>query len=63
MRKQEGRWFLDQLEPASAAYNIPIAIRLRRLLDVEMLQRSLDVMVQRHEILRTTFRVEGHLAQ
>src|SRR5436305_2061434 len=61
---QEGVWFLDQLEPAGAAYNLPVAIRLRRRLDVEILERSLNVLVQRHEALRTTFgMMEGQLVQ
>ena len=61
---QEGLWFLDQLESGSAAYNIPVVSRLRRLLDVEALQRSLNAIVQRHEALCTTFRLrEGHPVQ
>src|SRR6266571_7161576 len=61
---QEGLWFLDQLEPASAAYNIPVAIRLRRRLYVERLRWSLNAFVQRHEALRTTFQMlEGQPAQ
>ena len=61
---QEGLWFLDQLEPASAAYNIPVAVRLRRQLDLDALHRSLNAIVQRHEVLRTTFRmIEGQLMQ
>ncbi|HET7637183.1 MAG TPA: condensation domain-containing protein, partial [Ktedonobacteraceae bacterium] len=54
---QEGLWLHDQLEPESAIYNIPVAIRLKRLLDVEILERSLNAIVQRHEALRTTFRL------
>ena len=54
---QEGLWFLDQLEPGSATYNIPLAIHLRGLIDVEALERSLNALVQRHEALRTTFRM------
>ena len=52
---QEGLWFLDQLKPESATYNMPVAISLRGLLDVEALERSLNTIVQRHEALRTTF--------
>src|SRR5882762_3709972 len=52
---QEGLWFLDQLVPGSAVSSIPVAIRRRGLLDVEVLQESLTMLVQRHEVLRTTF--------
>src|SRR5262249_15070699 len=61
---QEGLWFIDQLEPGGATYNIPVAILLRRVLDLESLERSLNAMVQRHEALRTTLRMqEGQLVQ
>jgi amino acid adenylation domain-containing protein/non-ribosomal peptide synthase protein (TIGR01720 family) len=53
---QERQWFLWQLEPDSAAYHIPSALRLHGPLDVEALQRSVDRLVARHEPLRTTFR-------
>src|SRR6266516_3467410 len=52
---QEGLWFLAQLEPARAASIIPLVLRLRGLLDVQALERSLHLIVQRHEALRTTF--------
>ncbi len=54
---QQRLWFLHQMEPASAAYNMPLAFRLSGQLEVEALQWSLDEMVRRHEILRTTFDV------
>ena len=54
---QQRLWFLDQLEPGSAAYNIPAAVRLKGLLDVKALERSLKEVVRRHEVLRTTFTV------
>ncbi|HBP4901987.1 TPA: AMP-binding protein, partial [Pseudomonas aeruginosa] len=56
---QERQWFLWQLEPESAAYHIPSALRLRGRLDVDALQRSFDSLVVRHETLRTRFRLEG----
>ncbi len=56
---QERQWFLWQLEPESAAYHIPSALRLRGRLDVDALQRSFDSLVTRHETLRTRFRLEG----
>lgn len=61
---QERLWFIDQLEPGSCAYNVPIAVRLTGHLDLPTLQRALDEIVTRHEALRTTFRLEdGALSQ
>ncbi|MEI8257033.1 MAG: amino acid adenylation domain-containing protein, partial [Deltaproteobacteria bacterium] len=56
---QQRLWFLDQLEPGSAAYNIPAAIRITRQLDVDALERALGEIVRRHDALRTTFAVEN----
>ena len=39
----------------SAAYNMPLALRLRGALDAAALERALDEIVRRHEALRTTF--------
>jgi hypothetical protein len=52
---QERLWFLNQLEPDSPAYNMPKAVRVSGVLDIEALQKALDAVVDRHEILRTTF--------
>lgn len=54
---QQRLWFLHQMEPSSAAYNMPLAFRLSGQLDVDALQWALDEIVRRHEILRTTFDV------
>ncbi|HEY0733579.1 MAG TPA: condensation domain-containing protein, partial [Herpetosiphonaceae bacterium] len=54
---QQRLWFLDQLTPHSAAYNVPLALRLHGALDVAALQSSLDALVVRHEALRTTFQL------
>ncbi|HEY0604611.1 MAG TPA: amino acid adenylation domain-containing protein, partial [Herpetosiphonaceae bacterium] len=56
---QQRLWFLDQLTPQSAAYNVPLALRLHGALDVAAVQHSLDALVARHESLRTTFQLEG----
>ena len=48
-------WFLHQLEPASAAYHMPSAFRLRGALDVDALRRALEALAARHEALRTAF--------
>lgn len=52
---QERLWFLQQLAPENPAYNMPQAFRVRGPLDVGALQRSLERVVQRHEVLRTSF--------
>ncbi|MEA2695723.1 MAG: hypothetical protein QOJ16_5110, partial [Acidobacteriota bacterium] len=53
---QERLWFLDQLEPGSAAYDIPVGLHLRGRLDRAALAAALSEIVRRHEALRTTFR-------
>ncbi|HEX7242265.1 MAG TPA: condensation domain-containing protein, partial [Longimicrobiaceae bacterium] len=50
-------WFIDQMEPGSAAHNITSALRLRGRLDAEALHRTLTEIVRRHEVLRTVFAV------
>jgi amino acid adenylation domain-containing protein len=52
---QERLWFLDRLQPGSAFYNLPIALRLDGALDVPALERAMGGVVARHEALRTTF--------
>ncbi len=51
---QQRLWFLNQLAPDSPAYNQPKAIRLKGILHVPALKKSLDAIVDRHEALRTT---------
>ena len=54
---QERFWFIDQIG-AGAAYNISWPLRLRGALDVVALERALNEIVRRHEILRSRFAVE-----
>lgn len=56
---QERQWFLWQLDPDSAAYHVPGALRLSGRLDKAALQRSFDTLVARHESLRTRLHLEG----
>jgi amino acid adenylation domain-containing protein len=55
---QERLWFLDQLEPQSAAYNIPLVLEIDGRLNPEALASALSEVVRRHEVLRTACRVE-----
>ncbi len=52
---QQRLWFLDQFEGSDALYNVPLATRLRGPLDVGALERAVNVIVERHESLRTAF--------
>ena len=52
---QQRLWFLDQLEPNKGTYNLPAAYRFKGDLNLSALEQSLNILVCRHEILRTTF--------
>ncbi|HEX2076290.1 MAG TPA: amino acid adenylation domain-containing protein [Longimicrobium sp.] len=56
---QQRLWFLHQMEPGSAAFNIPLLLRLRGPLEVPALERALAEIVRRHEAVRTLFAPEG----
>jgi amino acid adenylation domain-containing protein/non-ribosomal peptide synthase protein (TIGR01720 family) len=57
---QERMWILDRIEETrSPLYVIPLVLRLRGALHLEALRRSLDLLVQRHEALRTSFPLAG----
>lgn len=52
---QQRLWFLDQWEQGNAAYNLIQALRLQGQLDVPLLEQCLNQIIERHEVLRTTF--------
>ena len=52
---QEQMWFLNQLSPGDPFYNITAALRMRGEVNEEALRNSLQAIVDRHEILRTSF--------
>jgi amino acid adenylation domain-containing protein len=54
---QERLWFLEQLEPGTAVYNICRASRLIGQLNLSALEASLNEIVRRHEVLRSAIRV------
>ena len=52
---QEQLWFLNELQPGSPVYNISKVHCLRGYLDVDALTQSLNEIIRRHAVLRTTF--------
>ncbi|QOT00426.1 amino acid adenylation domain-containing protein [Brevibacterium sp. JNUCC-42] len=52
---QQRLWFLHQMNPENTAYNLPYAFSITGRLDVRALKRSIEEIMKRHEILRTTF--------
>ncbi len=52
---QQRLWFLSQFEGSQSAYNIPIALKLTGHLQESALLQSLNLLVERHEVLRTHF--------
>ncbi len=52
---QKSLWFLYEMAPDSAAYNITFAAHIRAKIDVEALRGALEMLVARHTALRTTF--------
>src|SRR5262249_20645481 len=55
---QQRLWFIEQLEPGQAIYNIPGAARLEGPLALEVLNRVVNELIRRHEALRTRFEIE-----
>ncbi len=49
---QQRLWFLDRMQPGRTDYNIGVALRLRGALDLALLRRSINALVERHEALR-----------
>ena len=52
---QQRLWFLNQLDPSNLAYNAPLGVRLKGLVDKEALRWSINEIIRRHEVLRTAF--------
>ncbi|MGE5323520.1 MAG: amino acid adenylation domain-containing protein [Actinomycetota bacterium] len=52
---QKKLWFLDRLKDGNAFYNVPTAIRLCGPLDIASLTRSLQTVIERHEVLQTNY--------
>jgi amino acid adenylation domain-containing protein len=56
---QERLWFLEQLHPGQSLYVVPVILRLSVAISTLALQRALDEIVRRHEVLRSAFVVRG----
>ncbi|MDQ5820309.1 MAG: amino acid adenylation domain-containing protein, partial [Actinomycetota bacterium] len=52
---QQRLWWLDQLYPGTALYNVTLQIRLPGATDPELVAAALEDVMRRHEVLRTTF--------
>ncbi|MFC7648956.1 condensation domain-containing protein [Streptosporangium lutulentum] len=59
---QRRLWFIDQLQPGSPAYNVPVATRIRGPLDHRALHGALQDVVDRHKVLRTVYPGRGEEA-
>src|SRR6185369_7332484 len=53
---QERLWFIDQLQPGNTAYNIFNASRIRGSLNLPIMERVINELIRRHEVLRTTLK-------
>ena len=61
---QRRMWFMDQFEPGSPYYNIPMAMRLKGKFDYKIFERTINEIIRRHESLRTTFAsIDGNPVQ
>ena len=61
---QQSFWYLDRLAPGNSCWNIAVRFRIAGPLDVSLLQRAVDEVVRRHDVLRTSFAlIDGALAQ
>lgn len=52
---QQRLWFLDQLQPGNPIYNLPLALQLKGELHTSALEQTLNEIIRRHEVLRTSF--------
>ena len=61
---QEQLWYLDQMFAGTSFFNTSYPVRLRGMLDVQILERAVNELISRHETLRTTLRLHnGQLVQ
>ena len=56
---QQRLWFLDQMDPGLTVYNVPLGYRIHGNLNTDALQKAINTIVARHEVLRTRFIVNN----
>ncbi|WP_227983816.1 non-ribosomal peptide synthetase [Nocardia spumae] len=56
---QQRLWFVEQYDPGTAAYHMQSVFELRGRLDVAALHRACAAVMNRHEVLRSVFRVSA----
>ena len=56
---QRAYWFLHQLQPELPSYNVPIGLQFTGFIDLAAMEQAFVLILNRHEALRTTFRMEG----
>jgi amino acid adenylation domain-containing protein/non-ribosomal peptide synthase protein (TIGR01720 family) len=56
---QQGLWYQAELEPGNPAYHVPVAVRMRGVIDADAIAAALQAIVDRHESLRTTFALQN----
>lgn len=57
-KQQERLWIVDQIEPNSFQYNLSTVLNFEGQLNLKALQRALSAVVERHQVLRTTYRLD-----
>ncbi len=60
---QEPLWFIEQLESDKAGYNLPKAVTISGELDSDQLEQAINLIIARHESLRTIFPRQGEQAR
>jgi amino acid adenylation domain-containing protein len=56
---QKRLWFVENFEPGSRAYNMPFDYSIKGELDVDFFEKSIDILIERHESLRTIIQTSG----
>ena len=57
---QKRLWFLENFEPGNSVYNMPLDYRIKGVLDVPVLEKSIETLIDRHESLRTVILTSGN---